>query len=452
MMALHEAIALAADPATVMDRVLGEALALVPGADGAAIELCTPQGTLLYAAGAGSLVDARGTEVVITGSLSGLAIESGAVQHCADTQSDPRVDRATCQALHIASMICVPLQRGGTRVGVLKVVSGHVAAFRPADEVSLAGLTVFVSTVIGAAVELASVTAELLDESDRDGRALQPGGSLAGATEGAQARSRFVANVVRPGTAQGVALEDRIEAVLAGKGLRIALQPIVSLEDGSIAEVEALSRFAGPPLQGPDQWFAEAAQIGRGKDLELVAIALALEALAQIPRPVRLAFNAGPETFCSPELLGLVDASAPERIIVELTEHVGIDNYPRLHRACSDLRRRGACVAIDDTGSGFAALSLLLEVAPEIIKLDRQLTTGIDTDPVRRALAGSLVAFAEETGSEVVAEGIETAGELAVLTDLGIQYGQGFYLARPSFLEELRPLLDHRRLRLAISA
>jgi len=449
-MALHEAIAQAADPATVMDRVLGEALALVPGADGAAIELCTPKGTLLYAAGAGSLRDARGTEVVIAGSLSGLAIESGAVQHCADTESDPRVDRVTCRALHIASMICVPLQRGGTRVGVLKVVSGHVAAFRPADEVSLAGLTVFVSTVIGAAVELASVTTELLDEADRDGRAQKVGGSLAGATEGAQARSRFVANVVRPGTAQDVALEDRIEAVLAGKGLRIALQPIVSLEDGSIAEVEALSRFTGPPLKAPDRWFAEAAQIGRGKDLELYAIALALETLTQVPYPVRLAINAGPETFCSPELLSLVDASTPERLIVELTEHVDIDDYPRLHRACSDLRSRGARVAIDDTGSGFAGLSLLLEVAPEIIKLDRQLTTGIDADPVRRALAGSLVAFAAETGSEVVAEGIETAGELQTLTDLGIQYGQGFYLARPSFPEELRPLLDHRCL--AISA
>lgn len=70
--------------------------------------------------------------------------------------------------------------------------------------------------------------------------------------------------------------------------------------------------------------------------------------------------------------------------------------------------------------------------------------------PVRRALAGALVAFAEETGSEVVAEGIETAEELQTLTDLGIQYGQGFYLARPAYLEEFRPLLDYRCL--AISA
>jgi EAL domain-containing protein (putative c-di-GMP-specific phosphodiesterase class I) len=169
---------------------------------------------------------------------------------------------------------------------------------------------------------------------------------------------------------------------------------------------------------------------------------LALETLSEIPRPVRPAVNAGPETFCSPELLGLVDAHPPERLIVELTEHVDIDDHPRLRWACSDLRSRSARVAIDDTGSGFAGLSVLLEVAPEIIELDRQLTTGIDADPVRRALAGALVAFAEETGSEVVAEGIETAGELQALADLGNPHGRGFYLARPSFPETLRPLLD----------
>jgi predicted signal transduction protein with EAL and GGDEF domain len=83
----------------------------------------------------------------------------------------------------------------------------------------------------------------------------------------------------------------------------------------------------------------------------------------------------------------------------------------------------------------------LLEVAPELIKLDRTMTRDIDSDPVRRALARALVTFGNEVGAEVIAEGIETAAELAVLIDLGIAYGQGFHLARPGGLEDLNVLL-----------
>src|SRR6202041_3270678 len=103
---------------------------------------------------------------------------------------------------------------------------------------------------------------------------------------------------------------------------------------------------------------------------------------------------------------------------------------------CKALRRIGCRVALDDTGTGFASLSLLLEVAPELIKLDRAMTRDIDSDPVRRALARALVAF----GKEVGAEGIETAAELDVLVDLGIGYGQGFHLARPGSLKDLNTL------------
>jgi len=163
--------------------------------------------------------------------------------------------------------------------------------------------------------------------------------------------------------------------------------------------------------------------------------------LADIPEPLCIGINAGPDTFCSPELFNLLSASTPSRIVVELTEHVGIEDYPGLRRACKEFRRIGAKVALDDTGTGFASLSLLLEVAPEFIKLDRVMTRDIDSDPVRRALARALVVFGKEVGSEVIAEGIETAAELAVLIDLGIAYGQGFHLARPGSLADLKLFL-----------
>jgi EAL domain-containing protein (putative c-di-GMP-specific phosphodiesterase class I) len=166
-----------------------------------------------------------------------------------------------------------------------------------------------------------------------------------------------------------------------------------------------------------------------------------LSLLPDIPEPLCIGINAGPATVGSPELIALLSASTPSRIIVELTEHVGIEDYPGLRRASKNIRRIGSRVALDDTGTGFASLSLLLEVAPELIKLDRAMTRDIDADPVRRALARALVTFGNEVGAEVIAEGIETAAELGVLIDLGIAYGQGFYLARPGGLEGLNVLL-----------
>jgi EAL domain-containing protein (putative c-di-GMP-specific phosphodiesterase class I) len=222
------------------------------------------------------------------------------------------------------------------------------------------------------------------------------------------------------------------------------LQPIFSLPHREIVKVEALARFAGPPVRGPDRWFAEAASVGLGVELELTAIEHALSILPELPEPLRMSVNAAPATFCSRELLGLLEESAPDRVIVELTEHVGIEDHPGLHRACRELRKLGADVAIDDTGTGFASLSMVLEVAPDFIKLDRDLINGIDFDPVRRALASALVTFGNETGAKIIAEGIETADELEVLIDLGVAYAQGYFLGRPGSLEDLALLLRTR--------
>ena len=437
---LHQAIATASDPAIVMERVLAEALILVPSAQGAVIGLCAKRTSLVFAAACGNLEDSVGSVLSLDSSLSGLAIQTGVTQHCYDAPSDRRVDARLAAEIGIVSMICVPLCRGKEPVGVLVLASRKAFAFDSVDESSLAGLGHFVSSVIGAAVELDSCTAELLGPRHVAAGPLGQG-HLAGSTETAHACSTFVANVVCPGTAFGSAARDRIEKALTGDGLTIVLQPIVSLSTGAVVEVEALARFAASPPHGPDHWFAEAASVGLGRPLELYAIERALSLLPDLPEPLCMAVNAGPDTFCSPELLGLLAVSTPSRIVVELTEHVDIEDYPGLRQACKALRTLGAKVAIDDTGTGFASLSLVLEVAPELIKLDRELTRNIDLDPVRRALARALVAFGDETEAEVIAEGIETAAELEVLIDLGIAYGQGFYLGRPGSLEDLTVLL-----------
>ncbi len=444
-MGLREIIAAASDPASVMERVVVETVALVPGADGAAIALYGEGEPLSFTAAAGNLEGFVGTELPLDGSLSGLAVRSGTVQHSNDTTGDPRVHVAVSRALGISSLICVPLRRGDERIGVLDVASRRPGAFGPADEANLRKLAGFVSIVVGAAIDLASVTSRLLGADEPVGATDDRTRSPRAVSECTGARGVFVANVVRPGAAVDSAARDRIETVLTGTGHAIVFQPIVSLHTGAVHGVEALSRFAGPPQRSPDRWFAEAAALGLGGQLEIFAVERALALLPELPGPLRMAVNVGPETFCSPELIDLVVASDPHRVTVELTEHTGIEGYPGLRQARQALRALGAKVAIDDTGTGFASLSALLQIAPEIIKLDRDLTSGIGLDPVRRALAGSLVGFGAETGAEVVAEGIETADELRVLRDIGIACGQGYYLARPGTLEDVAALLATSR-------
>jgi EAL domain-containing protein (putative c-di-GMP-specific phosphodiesterase class I) len=127
-----------------------------------------------------------------------------------------------------------------------------------------------------------------------------------------------------------------------------------------------------------------------------------------------------------------------EALVLELTEHADVDDYPTLHNALACLRSGGIRVAVDDTGSGFASLRHILNLRPDIIKLDLALVRDINQDPARRALAQGMLTFASEIGAEIVAEGIETTAELAVLQDIGIPHGQGYLLGRPAAL----PLLE----------
>jgi diguanylate cyclase (GGDEF)-like protein len=227
------------------------------------------------------------------------------------------------------------------------------------------------------------------------------------------------------------ARREGIRRVLAGDGLSVVLQPIVELDGGRVMAAEALSRFVDEPLRTPDSWFAEAAALGLGVELELVAIRSALTHLGECPAGVRLSLNASPESLLAPELAELLAPVAGSRLALELTEHASVADYAALEAALAGLRARGVQLMIDDAGAGFSSLRHVLGLHPDAIKLDLALTRDIDSDPVRRALAASLVAFAREIGAAVVAEGIETRGELEALRSLGVTHGQGYYLARP---------------------
>jgi diguanylate cyclase (GGDEF)-like protein/PAS domain S-box-containing protein len=233
------------------------------------------------------------------------------------------------------------------------------------------------------------------------------------------------------GTAVRRGQRERIRRVLGGEALGVVLQPIVELAGGRVVAAEALSRFAAEPRRPPDAWFAEAAAVGLGVELELAAIRAALERLDALPAGVRLSLNVSPAALLAPELVEALADVPGARLALELTEHAPVEDYAALEAALAGLRSRGVQLMIDDAGAGFASLRHVLGLHPDAIKLDLSLTRDIDADPVRRALAASLVAFAREIGATIVAEGIETRDELETLRALGVTHGQGYYLARP---------------------
>ena len=238
----------------------------------------------------------------------------------------------------------------------------------------------------------------------------------------------------------------RIDRVLDGDALSMVLQPIRELATGELCGVEALARFATEPQWPPNRWFEEAAAVGRGVDLELQAVRTALSELVHLPSELFLSVNVSPATALSPELPEVL-GPAPARVVLELTEHTRIDDHELLAAAIAPVRRSGVRLAVDDAGAGYAGLRQILRLRPDIIKLDIELTRGIDQDPARRALATAMVAFASDIGARIVAEGIETADEVDTLLGVGVEWGQGYHLGRPdapsALTAESTPTKDH---------
>jgi EAL domain-containing protein (putative c-di-GMP-specific phosphodiesterase class I) len=229
------------------------------------------------------------------------------------------------------------------------------------------------------------------------------------------------------------ARRDEIQRFLRGDGLSMAFQPIVNLEDHDVAGVEALARFRSFPLRSPHEWFVEAIALDLGVQLELATIRHAISLLAQLPPRAYLSVNCSHRAARAEELLPVLEPVA-SRMVVEITEHEAVDDYDELARALAPLRELGVRIAIDDAGAGYASLRHTLQIAPDIVKVDISLTRSIDSDRGRRALASALISFAEEMGMTIVAEGIETAAELQTLQELGVHYGQGYFLAHPGAL------------------
>ena len=231
---------------------------------------------------------------------------------------------------------------------------------------------------------------------------------------------------------------DDFDRLLKEGRIRTLFQPIVSLADGSVFGYEALSRGPiGTRLESADALFSTAAERGVAAQLERICRFRAIANASAIPPGCYLFLNISPRVFEERnEALSrdVVDQNrlAQERIVLEITEKQAIEDFDLFKRTLLHYNRQGFKVAIDDAGAGHNSLRAVTEVRPHFIKLDIALVRDIDRDRAKHALVSAIIIFARRIDAKVLAEGIETVEELATLIEIGVEYGQGFLLARPS--------------------
>jgi diguanylate cyclase (GGDEF)-like protein len=218
--------------------------------------------------------------------------------------------------------------------------------------------------------------------------------------------------------------------LLAPGALRAVVQPVVRLADGEVIGYEALARATDGDVAGsPEDWFARAAADGWSAALEAACLR-AVVALGPPPEGRLLFVNVLPRHLLAPEVLAVREL-LPSRVVLELTEQEAIADVAAVRAALGRWTGGGASVALDDVGSGYAGLQQVVHLQPEFLKLDRSLITGIDGDRVRQAMVASLVGFAGQVGTTIIAEGIESNAELRWLRDAGVPLAQGYHLAEP---------------------
>jgi EAL domain-containing protein (putative c-di-GMP-specific phosphodiesterase class I) len=224
-------------------------------------------------------------------------------------------------------------------------------------------------------------------------------------------------------------IRTRIAPLLDAGGPDVLLQPIVDLGTGRRVGAEALSRFPAEWRKAPDVCFEEAHSIDEGHALELLALGGAAALLDQVDGYV--AMNVSPGTLMTEEVAAFLQSLPLGRLVLELSEQTRVTDYDQLHAVLEPLRAEGMRLAIDDVGAGFSSLRHIVLTAPDIIKLDRSIVTGVEHDHVLRKLVHSLTDFAHGSHAHVVAEGVETPEAASMLVSLGVDSGQGWHFGRP---------------------
>jgi EAL domain-containing protein (putative c-di-GMP-specific phosphodiesterase class I) len=228
-----------------------------------------------------------------------------------------------------------------------------------------------------------------------------------------------------------------IENVIKTKGIDIYFQPIFNLNTNKISGFEALSRFTSIPYRTPDIWFNEATQLGLGEPLEMLAIQNTLDYIDKFDKATYISVNTAPEHILSGAIAKVFEQIDCNQIVLELTEHTQVLDYPAMREALKPLRIKGMRLAIDDAGAGFSSFQHILELEADIIKLDISLTQNINKERSKYLLAKALCGFAKAINCIILAEGVETQDELDTLRVLGVDKVQGYLLGRPAPFEDV---------------
>lgn len=223
---------------------------------------------------------------------------------------------------------------------------------------------------------------------------------------------------------------DLVRSLLYPGAVTAIFQPIVRIRDDEVVGYEALARTTAPHRHGPAAWLAAAQRHGIRGDLEVACLHAAV-ASGPPPDGAALFVNLSASLLDDDRVRAVLEPFA-DRIVIELSEQEQVEDYVALAARIGDWQELGARVAVDDTGSGYASLRHVLRVEPAFIKLDQSLVHGVDRDRIQRALISSIVAFAEESGAVVIAEGVETHDQLAALLHVGVPLAQGYLLGRPA--------------------
>jgi diguanylate cyclase (GGDEF)-like protein/PAS domain S-box-containing protein len=249
-------------------------------------------------------------------------------------------------------------------------------------------------------------------------------------------------------------LRAELQRAIEGRQFELHFQPVVRLQDGSVAGMEALVRWHHPVrgLVQPGQFIPLAEEMGLIVDLgrwvlrESCEHAARLRASGEAGPDFTIAVNLSVKQLQHPDVVedvrsALQDSGIePRMLVLEITETVLMADYELASRRLQQLKQLGVRIAMDDFGTGYSSLSYLSRFPVDILKMDRSFLAS-NASPQAEGLAAAIVALGESLKLEVVAEGIELSGQYQALRDLGCDLGQGFFIARPMDLADTREWL-----------
>jgi EAL domain-containing protein (putative c-di-GMP-specific phosphodiesterase class I) len=234
-------------------------------------------------------------------------------------------------------------------------------------------------------------------------------------------------------------LRERLQDIIIRQRVTTAYQPILLLQDRTVLGFEALSRGPrGTGLEAPDDLFGAATEHELLVELDRLCRARALLSSGRIPSNARIFINTLPATIRDPQFRGkpLIDfldraQVSPERIVIEITEKLVIENYALFREAMAYFTDLGMSFAVDDVGAGYSGLEAIARLKPAFLKIDTMLVRDVHSSLVNREMVKAIISMGQGIGATVIAEGIQTQEEAGALLKMGVNYGQGFYLARP---------------------